>query len=499
MPTACTQALGLTELRVAAAAHDGVWQVTPMLKGRGLGELTGTWRALTTADQRWPPDSAPLEGSVTARAADIGIWATWVPAGWRLTGEVSTIASLSGSVGAPRYTGQVRGTGVGVRNLLQGVNVSGGDMLVLLEGETARIERFTLRGGEGRIDVTGDAVLTSTPSAQLTLKADQAFGRWGGWTACSLPAARRGLQVDRTQGRLEGRFTVDEGVFDTTAADAPSLDSDVTIRGQADETASAASPDPAAKRRNFTLAVDVNLGDKLQVRGHGLDTVLRGDLRLTNPEGRLAVNGTINSERGTYAAYGQKLEIERGVLSFTGPADNPRLDVLALRPHIDNRVGVAITGPAQTPRVRLYADPDMSDTDKLSWLVLGRAPDGLGRADTALLQRAAVALLAGEGEGPTDQLMKSLGIDDISLRQGEGEVRETVITLGKQLSRRWYVGYERGVNAASGTWQLIYRIAQRFTLRAQSGLENSLDVIWIWRVQETPADAAMRKSVITPK
>ena len=94
--------------------------------------------------------------------------------------------------------------------------------------------------------------------------------------------------------------------------------------------------------------------------------------------------------------------------------------------------------------------------------------------------------------------MKNLGIDEISLKQGEGDVRETVFSLGKQLSRRWYLGYERGVNTATGTWQLIYRIAQRFTVRAQSGLENSLDVIWSWRMQETPADAAMRKSITTP-
>jgi len=56
-----------------------------------------------------------------------------------------------------------------------------------------------------------------------------------------------------------------------------------------------------------------------------------------------------------------------------------------------------------------------------------------------------------------------------------------VISLGKQLSRRWYVGYERSLNATTGTWQLIYRIAQRFTLRAQSGEDSSLDVIWTWR------------------
>jgi translocation and assembly module TamB len=149
--------------------------------------------------------------------------------------------------------------------------------------------------------------------------------------------------------------------------------------------------------------------------------------------------------------------------------------------------------------VRLFSEPEMGDSEKLSWLVLGRAPDGLGRNDTALLQRAAVALLSGEGEAPTDALMKSLGIDEISLRQGEGDVRETVITIGKQLSRRWYLGYERGVNATTGTWQLIYRIAQRFTLRAQSGLDSAVDLIWTWRMQETPADAGMRKSTVIPK
>jgi translocation and assembly module TamB len=61
------------------------------------------------------------------------------------------------------------------------------------------------------------------------------------------------------------------------------------------------------------------------------------------------------------------------------------------------------------------------------------------------------------------------------------------------LSRRWYLGYERGVNATTGTWQLIYRIAQRLTVRAQSGLENALDIIWVWRVGEVP-DVPVPKS-----
>ena len=233
--------------------------------------------------------------------------------------------------------------------------------------------------------------------------------------------------------------------------------------------------------RDVALDLQIDLGSKLRLRGRGLETGLRGELHITSPDGRLTVNGTVRAADGTYAAYGQKLSIDRGLIIFNGPVDNPRLDIEATRPNIDIRVGVPVTGTALNPRIRLFSEPELSEIDKLSWLVMGRASDGLGRTDTALLQRAALALLAGEGESMTDQFTKAIGLDELSLRQSDGEVRETVISLGKQLSRRWYVGYERGLNATTGSWQLIYRIAQRFTLRAQSGDDNSLDLIWTWR------------------
>jgi translocation and assembly module TamB len=179
-------------------------------------------------------------------------------------------------------------------------------------------------------------------------------------------------------------------------------------------------------------------------------------------------------------------------VTFSGRVDTPRLDILALRPNTDLRVGVAISGTPQAPRARLFSEPEMGETDKLSWLLLGRGSEGLGRTDTAVLQRAAVALLAGEGEAPTDSLLRALGIDDLAVMQTDAEGRDTVIRLGKQLSRNWYAGYERGVNATAGTFQLIYRVAQRFTLRAQSGLENSVDLIWTWRYDRAPLGTAKR-------
>lgn len=478
-----TQALGLSDLRLGLDVSDGTWSFTQGLAGSTLGVAAGAFVARTTPQATWPAPDTPVSGVLELQVANLGTWGTWVPAGWRLGGTLGVTAGIGGRFGAPEYTGAVQGRNLTVRNFLQGVNVTGGEVAIALQGDRARIERFTARAGEGTLALSGDAVLGASPQARLQLEA-QRFQLLGRVDRRIVASGRSLMQLERDKLRLDGEFSVDEGLIDFSKSDAPTLSDDVVVSRvpQAAASAPAArSGSPAGRAPSVELDLRVDLGRKLKLRGRGLETGLEGELRLTSPGGRLAVNGTVRAAGGTYAAYGQKLEIDRGNLVFNGPAENPRLDIEATRPNLDVRVGVAVTGMAVSPRVRLFSEPEMSDLDKLSWLVLGRASEGLGRTDTALLQRAALALLAGENQGPTDQLIQAIGLDEVSVRQSDGEVRETVVSLGKQLSRRWYVGYERSLNATAGTWQLIYRIAQRFTLRAQSGEDSALDVIWSWR------------------
>lgn len=484
------QSLGLSDLRLGLAAHDGTWHFTQALAGRRLGEMAAALTVRTRADALWPPADAPLEGVAQVHVARLGAWGAWLPPGWRLGGELTTSASLGGRVGAPEVTGQLQGRGLSVRNALEGVDWTEGEVDLRLQGPTARVERFEFKGGEGRLAVTGEATLGQDPTLALQGRAER-FQVLGRIDRRILTSGQASLRLARESLSLQGQLKVDEGLIDFSRGGAPGLDDDVSLvqssrlpaAGTEAGAGSANGGARAAPRRAVSMKLLVNLGEQLRIKGRGLDTRLLGELSLgTTPAGRLSANGVVRTDRGTYAAYGQKLTIERGQLTFTGPVDDPRLDIFASRPNLDVTVGVAVTGSALIPRVRLYSEPEMADIDKLSWLVLGRASDGLGRTDTALLQRAALALLAGEGEAPTDALLNSIGLTDFSVRQDDsGDTRETVVTLGKQLSRRWYLGYERSVNAASGTWQLIYRAAQRFTLRAQSGEDNALDLIWTWR------------------
>ncbi|HYN59389.1 MAG TPA: translocation/assembly module TamB domain-containing protein [Rubrivivax sp.] len=479
--------LGLSDLRVGLNANDGVWSFTTGLAGQTLGQAAGAVVVRTSPKATWPAADAPVDGVLELQIANLGVWSPWLPPGWRLAGTMRASATFGGRFGAPEYTGELSAKGVGVRNVLQGVDVRDGDVSIVLLGDTAHIERFTANAGSGNLSLRGDASLGAEPRAELALRLDsfQLLGRVDRRIVTTGDAV---LKLGRDTLALDGDFKVDEGLIDFSRSDAPQLSDDVhVLRGGIDLdrvlTAEADAAVASARARHASLDLRVQLGEKLRVRGQGLDAGLRGELRMTAPQGRLRVDGSVRTAGGTYRAYRQRLDIERGVLTFNGPIANPQLDIVAIRPNLDVRVGVSVTGTVLVPRVRLFSDPDMSDAEKLSWLLRGRASEGQGSGDTALLQAAAVALLAGDEPGTLDQLFNLIGLDDLSLRQSDSVAGGTIVSVGKQLSRNWYVGYERGLNATTGNWQLIYRVAQRFTIRAQSGESNSIELIWSWRWQ----------------
>ena len=483
-----TQQLGLTQLRAGITADNGLWRATARVVGSSFGTASADVTARAANSTTWPEATTPIGGTLDVRIGDLGAFSSWIPAGWRLGGALRANATIGGRMGAPTYTGRLEGSQLAARNFLQGVNVTNGELLLALDGDTARIEKFTAQGGKGTFSVTGNANLGATPTADLRILADK-FQLLGRVDRRIVASGAADLRFGAKSIGVKGQFEVDEGLIDFTRSDAPSLGADVEVvrrpRGAASPAeqskALAATPVEPAVGRKVDLDLRINVGEQLRIRGRGLDASLRGEIHITSPDGRIAVDGSIRAVDGTYQAYGQKLAINRAIIGFVGPLDNPRLDIEASRPDLDVRVGVIVSGTVLNPRVRLFSEPTMSDVDKLSWLVLGKASTAAGGNESALLQRAALGLLSGEGPGVTDRVTKALGLDELSVRSGDNGVKDTIVSVGKQISKRWYVGYEQGLNSTTGSWQLIYRLAQRFTVKAQAGGDNAIDVNWTLR------------------
>src|SRR5690606_35457014 len=142
--------------------------------------------------------------------------------------------------------------------------------------------------------------------------------------------------------QLRGRLRADEALIVLPDETAPSLSGDVVVRG---------TEYPIERSQGVRVVPDVqvslDLGPAFELRGHGLQTRLAGQLEVRNAPNDPAprVLGEVRTVSGTYRAYGQQLAIETGVLRFSGPYDNPALEISAVRPNTTTqRVGVMISG-----------------------------------------------------------------------------------------------------------------------------------------------------------
>jgi translocation and assembly module TamB len=483
------QALGIRETLIQLRAEQGNWRFTQRFDGALLGRFEFEQAVHTASPADLPGPQDKLQGKLLLTAPNLRPWGTWMPAGWRLTGEAQARADLGGTLGAPTYIGQVDARHLGLTQALMGVQLREGELSVQLAGDKLTLQRFQALSGDathpGTVSATGEAQLLSPAQATLRLHAER-FALLQRVDRRLIVSGDAQLQLTQDSIGVDGSVSVDEGLFDISRSDAPTVGDDVNVLS-AEGSGGDEVSNTVTSGRKTRVKLDIDLGQRLRIQGRGLEATLTGKLKAGMVANKPTVNGTVAVEKGRYAAYGQKLVVERSTVVFNGPADNPRLDILAMRPMTgtatdsDVKVGVSITGTAQDPRIRLYSDPELSETEKLSWLVLGRAPSGLGTADIGLLQSAAVALLSGEGQSSTGNLIGALGLDELSVHQSDGTVKETVVNVGKQVSKFWYVGYERNLNATSGSWQLVYRLAQRFMVRLQAGEANALDFIWSWR------------------
>jgi translocation and assembly module TamB len=453
-----------------------------------------------TLDQK-----VPIGGSLQIQLPPVDAWSVLAPPGWRLRGTMDADITLTGTLETPRWDGKLQARNLAVRSVVDGIDFSQGRLDARLHGQQIDIQEFSLQGAPtsagsgGQLALTGSIFwLPGNSEADFLSRLSMALEMQAKALRLSTRSDRRvvvsgkvATQLRDARLSLSGSLAADQALITLPDDRAPQLGDDVVVRRPAAKLPTSATPaqKPSASSRASAprlvtdLLIELDLGPDFQVRGRGLDTRLAGKLSLhaVNQE-RPNLTGTVRTVRGTYRAYGQRLDIERGLVRFVGAADNPMLDILAIRPQLSQRVGVQVNGTALSPVVRLYAEPELPEAEKLAWLVLGRSASGRG-GEAALLQQAALALLGGNRQGPSASLTQALGLDELSFSSNNGSDTATgaTVTIGKRLSKDFYVAYESGLAGTMGGFTIFYELSRRLTLRAQTGTPSAVDLIWTLR------------------
>jgi translocation and assembly module TamB len=466
--------LGLTTLGLdlVAAANHVTARLDVATREAGSAHGEGNATLVRVGDSFTLPRSAPLTWTGSLNVPDLRLVKAFLPVGVRLDARLAAQLAGSGSLAAPRVNGQIDASQIRFAMPEEGIAITDGSLKLALNDDRVRVELGELKGQSGRIVVSGEAQLKN-PQAGLTLTFEK-FSVTNRSDRRVIVSGVTQLNLDMQRLQLTGELTADRARLEMPESSRPTLSSDVVVVGRPPR------EKPAAQRYPLALDLTLKLGKDFLFKGAGLDARLGGQLRVFTVNHILRGEGTIKVEEGRYAAYAQTLDIERGVLRFGGPIDNPGLDVLAVRKTPTVKAGVQVGGTVQRPVVKLYSDPALPDTEKLSWLVLGHGLDNVGQQEFVVMQVAAAALLSqADSVSFQSKLADTLGIDSFDVRSGGGEdLTSTVVSVGKRLSSRATLSYEQSLDGLSQVVKVLYQLTPRIRLEAQAGQQSSFDAFY---------------------
>ncbi|MCB1676044.1 MAG: translocation/assembly module TamB domain-containing protein, partial [Halioglobus sp.] len=524
LPGDLPHAIGLQNLHLHASADNGQLTGRFDLISTQLGQVAASITlpiTTSTSNDFFPPHTA-LNGTLTLKSADLAWLDNLADSALHAGGAVEAEAAISGTLGRPTLQGRITGKDLALALPDEGLNLDQGQLAARFDQSTLHIEqlrfvspyeappkdrllrKLKLEEKAGSIEITGALGFTDQ-AHQLAVALDQVYlvhppHYWivasGNSTATML-----GNVLD-----LKGEITADAGLITQPPATRPQLADDIVITDDKAEPSVEPANDTQSPIVNLSATLD--LGKQFFLRVAGLEGQLDGSLRLQNDEKGLSATGSITTKNTSYKAYGQNLTVERGIVNFYGPLDDPGLNVRAVRKGLEVEAGVEVAGTVRHPQIKLVSSPNVPDTEKLSWIALGRAPDVSG-LDTSLLVTAANSILGGQsGFGVTDQIRDLFGFDEFSFRQGStpGSTQTTgqaatqispftnpyafagstlggqIGTIGKRISSRAYLSYERGITAATaGITKLTYTLTPSITVVTQAGEDSAVDLFYTFR------------------
>lgn len=477
-----------------------------------MGTVNGTGSAVLVVDAKGGmalDERQPLRAKLDADIADLAWIGLFVGDSMEVGGAVKANLEAQGTLaGKWSATGTIRGEKLRVVRIDDGVRLIDGTLSARLDGDRLVLDslRFPASLRVMPAEWRTKEWITTNPEAKGGYA--EARGQWnimdGGGdiklTLYRFPALQRSDRYAMVSGvidlkaampRIEivGDLKADAGWFSLEILQGvPSLDDDVKVIRAGQDPTAVSTPLQTSMNLKF------DMGPRFYITGMGLDAGLLGSIQILLNDGRLSGVGQLRTRGGGIEAYGQKLRLSRGTLTFQGRLDNPLLDIEALRTGEQVEAGVKVVGTAQRPRIDLVSYPDVSDVEKLSWLLLGRGPDESG-SDAALLVSVGTALLGGG-----QPFYKQFGLDDVSVRTGnigssgsilpdrtvagdvnrdsDSQLATQFLVASKSFANGITLSVEQALAGSDTVGRASYRLARGLSVDLKGGSVNGIALVY---------------------
>jgi len=409
----------------------------------------------------------PIRGQWRLQGFDLALVQPFVPTVSHLRGQLSSQGKLAGGLLAPQIEAELALKQAQIRGVDWPLDLHQLELTAQVRGEQMQLGGRFKSGEKGRAELAGQLSWDKKLSAKLTLKGEQLpivlppYANFQVFPDLTLHLAENNLVID-------GNIKVPRGAIEIHSLPAsvvrPSEDAQVLGREV-----------KSSRAQNIGMNILLEVGsERVSFNGFGLTAELVGALQIGD---NLTSQGELNLRGGRYRSYGQNLNVRRARLLFTGSLQQPFIDIEAVRQVDKVTAGLRISGLAEQPQTRIFAQPSMSDEQALSYLVLGKPLGSDSGSSNDLLIKAALGLGLTGGEALTERFGAQLGLSNFELgTKGSGD--NTQVVVSGTLANRLSLSYGMGLFEPQGTIALRYQLTRSLYLEAASSLANSLDLLY---------------------
>ncbi|WP_343530048.1 autotransporter assembly complex protein TamB [Yokenella regensburgei] len=424
-----------------------------------------------------PEGRRNLGGNVNIRNFSLAMINPIFSRGEKAEGRLNANLRLGGDVQSPQLFGQMQLSGVDVDGNFMPFDMQPSQIVMNFLGTRSTLQG-TVNTKKGQIALSGNADWTQIDNwrAQVAAKGSRV-------RITVPPMVRLDVSPDVVFNATPSLFTLDGNVdipwarivVHDVPESAVGVSSDEVMLN---DKLQPEKPQSAGIPINSNLTIHV--GNNVRLEAFGLKARLTGDLKVAQDKQGLGLNGQINIPEGRFHAYGQDLIVRKGELLFSGPPDQPLLNIEAIRnpeaTENDVIAGVRVTGSADQPKAEVFSDPAMSQQEALSYLLRGQGLDS-GQSDSAAMTSMLVGLGVAQSGQVVGKIGETFGVSNLALdTQGVGDSSQVVVS-GYVLPGL-QVKYGVGIFDSLATLTLRYRLMPKLYLEAVSGVDQALDVLY---------------------
>ena len=236
-------------------------------------------------------------------------------------------------------------------------------------------------------------------------------------------------------------------------------------------------------RHVMKIDVSVLMPGKVYVRGRGLDSEWRGELRVSGKSIEPAISGTLAIVRGHFNFLGKRFALKNGSITFGGGLPPmPQMNILAEASSKDITVQLKLSGPAAEPEAVLSSEPALPSDEIISRLLFGRGVAHISPVQALRLAQAVNTMAGGSAFDFLGRTRRFFGIDQLDVKQAGEDPREATISAGKYVSEKVYLEVERGIGSQSGKASVELELTPNISVETEVGAnaEGGVGLNWKW-------------------